>query len=155
GVHVEIVRKRDGSWCFNDATVGRIPDMFEKLAGTSREEQGRGLSLDSARDTVVSFKDAAGRHDFDRAARCLNLADLPGSAREELGAVLAFKLAYVIDRLGRIYVEEIPDKSDASRYILYRGELGRIVLDRNTEDRDKGQWQFTPETVGSIEKMFR
>jgi MscS family membrane protein len=32
--------------------------------------------------------------------------------------------------------------------------LGRIVLDRKTEDPGKGQWLFTTETIGRIESMF-
>jgi MscS family membrane protein len=103
---------------------------------------------------MQSFLAAARRHNFDQAARCLNLTDIPGSAREELGPVLAVKLQYVLDRIGRIYIEEIPDAAEAPRFILYRGELGRIILDRRAEDPDKGQWQFSPETVQGVEKMF-
>lgn len=155
GVKVEIVRTRDGCWCFSEGTVARIPDMFQHLAGKARDEEGPGVHLDSARDAMQSFEAAAHRHNFAQAARCLNLSDLPASAREELGPILAVKLQYVLDRIGRIYVEEIPDSAEAPRFILYRGELGRIILDRRAEDPDKGQWQFSPETVQNIEKMFR
>lgn len=155
GVRIEIVRQRDGCWRFSDVTVSRIPEMFDKLAGKIRTDQERGAHLDSPRDTVMTFQSAASGRHFDQAARGLDLSAIHASAREDLGPVLAFKLKYVLDRLGRIYVQEIPDNAEGPRYPLYRGELGRIVLDRREEDPGKGQWLFTPETVKRIEPMFR
>jgi MscS family membrane protein len=155
GVPVEIVRQRDGCWCFSAATVARLPEMFDKLAGTTRPEQGRGAHQDSARDTVLTFQSAARRGDLTTAAACLDLSEIPTSARAELGPVLAFKLKYVLDRIGRIYIEEIPDKPDGPRHLLYRGELGRVVLDRRTDSPQKGNWEFTAATVRNIEPMFR
>ncbi len=155
GVRIEIVRQRDGWWCFSDSTVTRIPEMFDKLAGKARPDQGRGSQLDSARDTVITFQSAARRGDFDLAARCLNLNEVQASAREEVGPILAFKLHYVLAHIGRIYVEEISDNPEGPRHVLYRGELGRIVLDRRAEDPGKGLWQFIPETVEQVEPMFR
>jgi MscS family membrane protein len=154
GVRVEIVRHRDGCWSFSEATVARVPEMFDKLPGKTRVEQGHGWRLDSPRDTMITFQTAARRRDFTEAGRCLNLATIPGSAQDELGPVLAFKLQYVLDRIGRIYVQEIPDNTEGPRYVLYRGELGRVVLDRRNDEPNKGDWQFTPETVKYIEPMF-
>jgi MscS family membrane protein len=155
GVRIEIIRQHDGCWSFSEGTIARIPEMFDKLAGTTRPEQGRGTHLDSARDTMMTFQSAIRRHHFTQAARCLNLSEIPSSAQDELGPVLAFKLQYVLERLGHIYIQEIPDKAEGSRYVLYRGELGRVILDRKPDEPNKGQWLFTPETVGNIEGMFR
>ena len=155
GVRIEIVRQRDGSWSFSEATVAHVPEMFDKLAGKIRPEEGRGTHLDSARDTVMSFQAAIRRRDLDTAARCLNLAEIPASAQDDLAAVLAWKLQYVLDRIGRIYIQEIPDNPEGPRYMLYRGELGRIILDRKADEPNKGQWLFTPETVRYINPMFR
>ncbi len=154
GVRVEILRLHDGCWCFSEATVARIPEMFDKLPGKTRAEHGRGAHLDSPRDTMMTFQAAVRRGDFTEGARCLNLTEVPVSAQDELGPVLAFKLQYVLDRIGRIYVQEIPDNAEGPRYVLYRGELGRVVLDRNAEKPNKGEWQFTPETVKNAETMF-
>jgi MscS family membrane protein len=155
GVRIEIVRSFDGTWGISEATVARIPEMFDKLAGKARADQGRGSLLDSPRDAVMTFQAAARRRDFIQASRCLNLGSIHPSARDDLGPVLAFKFQYVLDRIGRIYVQEIPDNPEGPKHVLYRGELGRIVLDRHAEDPGKGQWQFTPETVQQIEGMFR
>jgi MscS family membrane protein len=155
GVRVEILRQRDGYWRFSQATVTHTPEMFDKLAGKVRSDQGHGSHLDSARDTMITFQTAAGRHEFPLAAQCLDLSELPTSAHEELGPVLAFKLKYVLDRIGRIYVQEIPDNPEGPRYVLYRGELGRIALDRSAKEGQKGHWLFTPDTVSRLEPMFR
>jgi MscS family membrane protein len=155
GVRIEVLRQRDGCWRFSEATIARIPELFDRLAGKVRAEPGRGLHLDSARDTLVSFQTAAGRHDFELAAKCLNLSEIHASAHEELGPVLAFKLKYLLDRIGRIYVQEISDNPEAARCVLFRGELGRITLDRKADEPEKGRWFFTPGTVQRIEPMFR
>jgi MscS family membrane protein len=155
GVRVEILRQRDGCWRFSEATVARVPEMFDRLAGKVRSDPGQGSHLDSARDTIITFQTAASHYDLAQAAHCLNLSEIHASAREELGPVLAFKLKYVLDRIGRIYVQEIPDNAEGPRYVLYRGELGRIALDRKADEPGKGQWLFTPDTVQRIEPMFR
>ncbi len=155
GVRVEIMRQRDGCWRVSRATVARLPDMFDKLAGKTRAESGTGAQLDSARDTVNSFQAAAGHRDFVVAAHCLNLSEIHASARDDLGPILAFKLKYVLDRIGRIYVQEIPDNPEGPRYVLYRGVLGRIDLERRADEPAKGHWQFTPQTVQHIEAMYR
>src|SRR5262245_4463023 len=155
GARVEIVRQRDGRWCFSAATVARVPEMFDLLAGKARPEQGRGSSLDTPRDLVVTFQDACGRRDFALAARCLNLDEIRSGAQDNLGPVLALKLKHVLDRIGRIYIQEVPDRAEGPRYVLYRGELGRIILDRREKGPAQGAWQFTPETVQNVEPMFR
>jgi MscS family membrane protein len=154
GARVEIVRQRDGRWCFSAATVGRIPEMFDRLAAKARPEQGRGSNLDTPRDLVITFQDACGRRDFARAAGCLNLDEIHVGAQDNLGPVLALKLKHVLDRTGRVYIQEVPDRAEGPRYVLYRGELGRIILDRRAKDPAKGAWQFTPETVRNVELMF-
>jgi MscS family membrane protein len=155
GVRVEILRQRDGCWRFSQETIAKIPEMFDKLAGKANSDEGQGSHLDSARDTLITFQKAAGRREFTMAAECLDMSEIHPSARPELGPVLAFKLKYVLDHVGRFYIQEIPDNSEGPRYVLYRGELGRIALDRRTSDPGKGQWLFTADTVERIELMFR
>jgi MscS family membrane protein len=71
-----------------------------------------------------------------------------------LGPVLAFKLKYVIDRIGRVYLQEISNDPDGPRLVLYRGPLGRIVLGRH-EEHGRKAWGFTTATVRQIEDMFQ
>ncbi len=155
GFPVEIVRQRDGCWRFSEASLNRVPSLFDKLPGRDRSDRERTSQLESARDTMAHFLTAVKNRDYARAAECLDMSDLTTRAQDELGPVLAYKLHYVLDRLGRIYVQEIPDQPDGPRYVVHRTELGRIVLVRRTEDPGKGQWLFAPTTVSRIEPMFR
>ncbi len=155
GLPVEIQRQRDGCWRFTEVSLNRVPALFDKLAGRDRSDRERTSQLESARDTMAHFLTAAKNHDFVRAAECLDLSELSTRAQEELGPVLAYKLHFILDRLGRIYVQEIPYQPDGPRYVVHRTELGRIVLVRRTEDPGKGQWLFANSTVSRIEPMFR
>lgn len=155
GLLVEIQRQRDGCWRFNEASLNRVPALFDKLGGRDRADRERTAQLESARDTMVHFLTAVKNRDYVRAAECLDLSELNVRAQDDLGPVLAYKLRYVLDRLGRIYVQEIPDQPDGPRYVVHRTELGRIILARRTEDPGKGTWLFAPATVARIEPMFR
>ena len=89
--------------------------------------------------------------DLDLAARCLDLDGMPGGARDELGPLLAYKLKFVLDRIGRVALEEIPAEADGPRYYYHRGPLGRIDLVRRDGEPRRGDWQFSRETVARIE----
>jgi MscS family membrane protein len=155
GLLVEIVRQRDGCWRFSEQSLNRVPTLFDKLAGRDRSDRERTSQLESARDTMAHFQTAIKNHDYARAAECLDMSGLTSRAQSELGPVLAYKLQYILARMGRIYIQEIPDQSDGPRYVVHRTELGRIVLARRTEDPGKGQWLFAPITVARIEPMFQ
>jgi MscS family membrane protein len=105
-----------------------------------------------------TFLLAANQNNWELATRCLDLRDLSPAVRAEYGPVLAAKLKYVLDRLGRVYLPSIPNDADGHRYVHYRGELGRIDIARQEAEPGAaaGQpgWQFTAETVQRIEPMF-
>jgi MscS family membrane protein len=103
---------------------------------------------------MLFFLNAINRQEDRRAARCLDLGDVHPSTRDTIGPVLAFKLKYVIDRIGRVYPQEVPDEADGPRYLFHNDEHGRIVIARKTEGSDKGRWLFTADTVERIEPMF-
>jgi MscS family membrane protein len=155
GVRVEIVRQRDGCWRFSANTVAQVPAFLERLASRDKAEPERANHLDSARDTMSTFLGSMQRGDLDTAGDCLDLSDFRPGAQEEIEPTLAYKLKYVIDRIGRVYIQEVPDAPDGPRYVFYRGDLGRIVLARKADGPRKGSWLFTPETVALIEPMFR
>jgi MscS family membrane protein len=155
GFRIEILRQPDGCWRFSAATVGQVPAYFDKLAAKERRDRERTNELDSARDTMVTFLTALARGDEEVAAQCLDLDDYPASARADLGPVLAAKLKFIIDRIGRVYPQEIPDEAEGPRYVFFRSELGRIAIARTTDGPRKGLWLFTAETVQRIEPMFR
>jgi MscS family membrane protein len=155
GVRVEILRQRDGCWRFSQATVNQVPAFYEKMAEREKTDHDRASHLDSARDTMSTFLSCMRRDDSEAAADCLDLSNYRPGTQSDAGPVLAWKLKYVIDRIGRVYIQEVPDAPDGPRYVFYRGELGRIVIARQSDGPRKGCWLFTPETVAVIERMFR
>jgi MscS family membrane protein len=155
GVRVELVRQRDGCWRFSRASVGQAAAFLDKLTAQDKAEPDRAAHLDSARDSMSVFLTCTRRGDLEQAADCLDLSSFRSGTRDDAGPALAFKLRYVIDRLGRVYIQEVPDYADGPRYVFYRGDLGRIVLARKADGPRKGCWLFTPETVALVEPMFR
>jgi MscS family membrane protein len=154
GVDVQIVRQRDGCWRFSRDTVSQAPAFFDTVTSRDRPDAQRADSLDSARETMSTFLKCMRRGEFDLAADCLDLARYRPGTREQVGAVLARKLKYVMDRIGRVYIQEVPDSPDGPRYVFYRGELGRIVIARKSDGSRKGSWLFTQETVALLGRMF-
>ena len=68
--------------------------------------------------------------------------------------MLARKLKFVIDRIGPVHLQEIPNDAEGPRHVFYRGPLGRISLEHTATDQTKAEWQFTAETMSQIEPMF-
>lgn len=153
-LRVELLRQRDGTWRFSKNTVEQVPQLFEKLGAQERAARERVGHMESARDTMVTFLSATKSGDDDLAARCLDLSGVHPSARAEAGPALAFKLLFVLDRIGRVYAQEIPDDPEGPRYVCSASGLGRIVIARQSDGPDKGKWLFTAETVERIEPMF-
>ncbi len=153
GLRIEIVRQPDGRWRFSSETVANLPAMYESLSDKDRIEPRRLHGLSTPRETLTLFFTAVNQHDNARAARCLDLSELPSSVRDNLGPVLAFKLKYVIDHLEHVYLHEVPNETDGPLFVLYRGPVGRIVLGPH-DGPDGKVWTFTSATVAQIEPMF-
>jgi len=152
-LRVEIVRGTDGRWRFSDETVARLPAMYDSISGKEKAEGERTSGLSNPRETVVTFLRAGKRRDGKAAGRCLDLSDLPATARDNLAPVLAFKLRTILDRTGRVYLQAISNEPDGPQVVLYRGPLGRITLARREDDTSKS-WRFTAATVSQIDEMF-
>lgn len=152
--HLELSRQPDGCWRFTEETMGRVPALFDKLSARDRLDRDGTGQFESARDTIVRFLTHANQKDPDRAAACLDLSEIPIAAQDDLGPILAVKLEHVLNRLGRIYIQEVPDDPEGPRYVHYRGELGRIIIARRLAEPRKGAWLFTTDTVQEIERMF-
>jgi MscS family membrane protein len=155
GLVVTLSRQPDGTWRFDQETVARITDMFNQLGAGEKTAKLSRSDFGSARDTVRTFVTALKHKNFKLAAQCLDLSELPHGAQEDVAAAMAVKLMFVLDRLGPFFIQEIPAERDGPPFYLYRGELGRIILARRTDDAHKGDWQFTAATVAQIDALFK
>ncbi len=102
----------------------------------------------------MTFLRATARGDDSLAGRAIDLNAIPVRARSDIGPMLARKLKFVIDRIGPVRLQEIPNEVEGLRYVFYRGPLGRISLEPAAAGQHKGDWLFTAETMGQIEPMF-
>lgn len=150
-----LARQVDGAWRFDRQSVAHVSQLFGQLSAEEKGSLERPTPFSSAQHTVQTLVTAAKRGDLALAAECLDLEQIPGGARAELGPALAFKLNYVLQRLGRLVLPEIPNEPDGPRYYLYRGTLGRISLAREAEAPREGDWLFTDETVRQVDAMFQ
>lgn len=151
---VTLARSKDGAWRFDRETVSRIPDLFERLTPKEKSAREHRSNFHSAQQVMRTLLHATDAGDLDLGARCLDLDGVPLGARDVLGPILAYKLKVVLDRIGRVAVDELPADADGPRYYYYRGPLGRIDLVRRSEEPRQGDWQFSRETVARIETMF-
>ena len=152
---VTLARGNDGAWRFDRETVSRVPDLFDRLTPEEKSARERRSNFHSAQQTMRTLLHASDAGDLDLAARCLDLDGVPQGARDELGPILAYKLKFVLDRIGRVALEEIPSEADGPRYYYHRSTLGRIDLVKCAEEPRRGDWLFSRETVAQIEAMFR
>jgi MscS family membrane protein len=150
---IQLSKRSDGRWCFNRDSVVRIPSMYESLTASERGPTELSAGRSSPRETFVTFLRAMNEKRYVAAAACLDLSEIPVSARSNLGPVLASKLKLVIDRIGRVYFHEIPSEAEGPRYLWHRGPLGRIILSRRADQLNAG-WRFSETTVRNLDSAI-
>lgn len=152
GFKVRIVRRGDGKWGFSSDTVSRIPTMFDLLTGPEKGQSSlKNVSHVSPRDTFAAFIRAMNANKLDEAAKCMDLEDIPVTARQSLAPMLAIKLKLIIDATGHVFFHEIPSDPDGPRYIWQRGPYARIILAKRADQSEAG-WRFTDTTVAELDK---
>ncbi len=151
---VTLAPQPDGCWRFDPETTARVPEMFDKLSVAEKSRKDRDSQFASARQTMRTFLRAGSRGDDRLAARAINLSSVPVRARADIGPMLARKLKFVIDHIGPVRLQEIPNEIEGPRYVFYRGPLGRISLENSAAGQNNADWLFTSETTSQIESMF-
>src|SRR5262249_25801755 len=104
---VTLARGKDGAWRFDRETLSRVPDLFERLTPDEKAARERRSNFHSAQQSMRTLLHACDAGDLELASRCLDLDGMPQAARAELGPILAYKLKFVLDRIGRVSLEEI------------------------------------------------
>jgi MscS family membrane protein len=150
---IQLSKRSDGRWCFNRDSVVRISSIYDSLTASERGPTELSAGRSSPRETFVTFLRAMNEKRTVAAAACLDLSEIPVSARSNLGPVLASKLKLVVDRIGRVYFHEIPSEAEGPRYLWHRGPLGRIILSRRADQLDAG-WRFSETTVRNLDSAI-
>ncbi len=101
-IHIALGRQPDGKWRFDAQTVKHIATMRLANFRGQREVQESRMKLAAGRTdpeaTMRSFLVGTALRDFNAAARCLDLRDVPPKLRAVRGPEMARKLAFVIQR---------------------------------------------------------
>ena len=125
-----------------------------RQADEARSKMAEGRTDPAA--TMRSFASAAmGRHDFALAARCLDLRDIPAKLRASEGAQMARKLAFVIQRCGFLFSQEIPNDPDGYRYVWHSNHRGRIMMERTRLPEGQDAWLFTRGSLRNLDALVR
>ena len=115
------------------------------------------LRLRTARDTMRSFLDAFGHWDAGGRAQALatlNLSELPEATREEEGKLVVLYLKHVLDRVGLVVAQEVPDDpTNRDPYVHFTHPNGRIAIAPVGGAAD-APWKFTPETVADVDGIY-
>jgi small-conductance mechanosensitive channel len=86
--------------------------------------------------------------------RTMNLSQIHPAIREQEAELFAQYLKQILDRIGRILWQEIPnDASTRTPYVHFQHPLGNIVLAPVAEEGGM-VWQFTPDTLTSLRSLY-
>jgi len=142
------------------------PAVMERVLDRLLAERGGELphdrahhALDSPRATMRTFLEqyrvweATG--DAELMFRTLNLAGIGATARDDEAALRAQYLKQVIDRVGYVLWQEIPDDpTRAAPYTHFIHPEGRIEIAPVETAAGDRRWQFTPETLAAARPLY-
>lgn len=126
------------------------------------------------RSALAAFMDSAAAGDYLRAARVLDLADVPEDQQSGRGSTLARQLHYLLDRKVSVDWHAIPDRRDGGRddssgqtevapeprrYIdvaelTLAGRPVSILLERVKPQGQEPLWLFPPTVVEQIPRLY-
>jgi MscS family membrane protein len=159
-IKLTLHRMADGRWLFDGKTLQDLSRMrlflWQKAvtAGQGKDTGDVPADFRSPYASFHTFIDAFKKRDFDAAARCLDLTEIPDPARRIVGSELAIKLKEVLDRTVFVIFQDIPDSSVGVPLEALVHKEGRIVAERQVAGGRKGQWLFNRATVRSVERLY-
>ncbi|KXX66336.1 mechanosensitive ion channel protein MscS [Marichromatium gracile] len=113
-------------------------------------ERVHAIAIDPARprnDTLAPLQ---------RAARTLDLSEIPGRLAANIGIEHALLLKEIIDRVGLPALAEVPDARSVERHDLTRWRIPNteIVIAQVASGRRAGEFLFSPETIERLEDDY-
>lgn len=150
-------------WFIMPPPVSEMETTRDRMRIARGLPQGRGQPADlnalgSPRDTMRAFLEGfqvAGDGTASQTRDTLDLRDVPEVARDREAPILAGYLKLVLDRVGFVLFEEIPDDPE-SRIIYTHLEHpeGNIVIAPVKSEDGTLVWQFTPATLTRIRAIY-
>lgn len=116
------------------------------------------LLLRNPRDTMRTFLEEMRRFDTGGRANVLRTLDdeaFPAMTREEDATLMAFYLMEVLDRVGSVLYQEIPDDPNQHEaYVHFQHKLGSIVIAPFSTADGITEWRFTGDTLHHIRTLY-
>ena len=152
----------DGVWRIVLESVEELSTVlanFQQSLGASSQEELLALRRNSPRQTMRDF--LHGMQNWDRggdeqALATLDLSYLPLHLRPIEGPILADYLRQVIDRIGFVIWQEIPNDPDmVTPYVHYSHPHGNIMIVRHEgAEGEPARWLFAASTLDAVPDLF-
>lgn len=157
---VEIAfQRQNGRWFLTPPSGPELEDIRDRLRIARGREIGAGVvedtrALRTPRAAMMNFLIGFHERDDGGVARITETLDLRGMSQERDPMLYASYLRLVLDRIGLVIPQEIPDDPDSrSPYVHFEHPRGDIVI-APVETEDGVIWQFEPETLRSIRAVY-
>lgn len=155
-------RRLDGRWYIVSPAAVDLEIARDRLRTARGLAPGPGVSVDPRRlhtpratmqSFLESFRDAQARSS-EQVRATLDLRGIPEPARNLEAQLAAGYLKMVIDRVGYVIFQEIPDDPESrSPYVHFEHPDGNIVI--APVETDAGVvWQFTPATLEAVRAVY-
>jgi len=160
-VKVEFVRgsEKEG-WKINlpsEEQMANTLQILMKARGINEVDPHANLRLENPRATMRTFIEQYSRWDHNgkkHVISTMNLSAVDPAIWDWQAPLLSHYLLGVIDRISELVYQEIPnDPKSKKPYVYFHHPLGDIVI-APYEVEGKTKWQFTPETLRTIEILF-
>ncbi len=163
GETVELTFKRDAEgWHLIVPAEDALKNALDRLRRARSEQEEippEAEALSSPRDTLRTFLETVGS-DFPAHRKMLmqtmDLSHLGPDPQPKDALLLSEYLKRVIDRVGFVIFQEIPDDPWGEEpYVHFHHPVGDVVLAQTDESEDgTPQWRFTSETMQSIREAY-
>ena len=158
---IEMRRGDDGVWRLvlpNVETLQRATRSFLEATGAADFGDYRWRRRNSPRGAMRAFLNGVKTWDEGgqaKAVAAMDLSAVPPALFAVNAPLAADYLRQIIDRLGYVIWQEIPDNPDASApYVHFDHAAGDIVIDALRDDSGGVDWRFTRETIEAAPAIF-
>ena len=140
-----------------EETLAKTLHTLMQARGMIEIDQNVNLQLTNPRDTMRTFIEQYSKwkeNGKQHVISTMNLSNLDPAIWDWQAPLLAYYLLGTIDRISDHIYQEIPnDPNSKKHYVYFHHPVGDIVI-APYDVEGKIKWQFTPETLKTIEELF-
>ena len=158
GQAIALARQLDGRWRFDSETVGRIGRLRKLVSAGQREAQeARARMAEGRTDPAATIRSFAGAAMGRATSQWHPAAWTSAISRPSFGpprsAQMARKLAFVMQRCGFTFSQEVPNDPEGYRYVWHSNHRGRIMLERVRLPEGQDAWLFTRGSLRNLDAL--